>query len=409
MKKLVLILFLISAGISLLAQRRMSSTAPSPSPGDVRSRYPNTDLDSKLNPKINGEINQRKLPIDLTTEYLLSHVQSYPIVIFNPLLTQTDSIPLPEIQKIRMIDGRFDIKKVGFFPSDHSLQEKSLFMVGLQLQGNLAGWLKENFIDKNFILDSNNTQNRELVILLKQFWYSFSANIALNGKTNLISTLHYRFDIFSSKEAGYYPLKKMEGIYSAIYNDSKVYNLLTDSLMAALKKQISNLPYTAFEKEKNWIAPADFIDYCNKDLKHIHKIEENKKGLYASYEDFLANKPIADSIVMIKKYNNSGFTTIFACQIAPYQKGEPLSGTKAWGYYDGASIFINIGNGFYIKLILSGEDYLFLFIKNMGYDKIKTELQDHMYINDSPYKLLKNFTKQYSLIYKLNYENGKLY
>jgi hypothetical protein len=112
---------------------------------------------------------------------------------------------------------------------------------------------------------------------------------------------------------------------------------------------------------------------------------------------------------MIKKYNNSGFTTIYACQIAPYQKGEALSGTKAWGYYDGVSIFLNIGNGFYVKLILSGEDYLFLFLKNMGYDRIKKEMQDHLFINDTPYNLLRNFTKQYSLIYKLNYETGKLF
>jgi hypothetical protein len=394
-----------------MAQRRISSNPPGPSPGDVISRnaYSNVNREDPLNPKINGDVNPRRSPIDLTTDYLLSHVQSYPIVNFNPQLTHTDSINLPEIQKIRIIDGRFDIKKVGFFPSDHSFQEKSLFMVGLQLQGNLAAWLKENFIDKNVMIDSNNTSNRQLIILLKQFWYSFSASTALNAKTNLISTLHYRFDIFSSKDAGYYPLKKMEGTFSSIYNDSKVYNLLTDSLLVALKKQIAKLPYAAVEKEKNWIAPADFIDYCNKDLKGIQKIEENKKGLYASYEDFLANKTIADSIVLIKKYNNSGFTTLYASQIAPYQNGEPLSGTKAWGYYDGVSIFLNIGNGFYIKLILSGEDYLFLFLKNMGYDKIKKELQDHLYINDTPYKLLRNFTKQYSLIYKLNYETGKLF
>jgi hypothetical protein len=411
MKKWVVLLFLFSTSIPCMAQRRMSSNPPSPSPGDVISRnaYSNVNREDPLNPKINGELNQKKLPIDYATEYLLSHVQSYPIVNFNPQITVTDSIIIPDIQKIRIIDGRFDIKKVGFFPSDHSFQEKSLFMVGLQLQGNLAGWLKDNFIEKNIVIDSNNASKRELVILLKQFWYSFSASETLPAKTNLICTLHYRFDIFSSKDAGYYPLKKMEGTCSAIYNDSKVYNLLTDSLLVLLKKQISTIHYSGFEKEKSWITAADFNDYCNKDLKSIQYIEKNKKGLYASYEDFLANKPMADSIVLIKKYNNSGFTTMYACQIAPYQKGEPLSGTKAWGYYDGVSIFLNIGNGFYVKLILSGEDYLFLFLKNMGYDRIKSELQDHIYINDTPYKLLRNFTKQYSLIYKLNFENGKLY
>jgi hypothetical protein len=409
MKIWVVLLFIFSTTIPTMAQRRMSSNPPSLSPGDIRPRNVNVDREDPLNPKINGELNPKKLPIDFATEYLLSHVQSYPIVDFNPQVTQTDSIKIADIQKIRIIDGRFDIKKVGFFPSDHSFQEKSLFMVGLQLQGNLAGWLKANYIEKNIVIDSNSTSNRELVILLKQFWYSFSASETLAAKKNLICTLHYRFDIFSSKDAGYYPLKKIEGTIKATYNDSKVYNILTDSMLVTLKKQISTISYTAFEKEKNWITTADFIDYCNKDLKRIEKIEENKKGLYTSYADFLANKPIADSIVMVKKYNNSGFTTIYACQIAPYQKGEPLSGTKAWGYYDGVSIFLNIGNGFYVKLIQSGEDYLFLFLKNMDYDKIKSELQDHLYINNTPYKLLRNFTKQYSLIYKLNFENGKLY
>jgi hypothetical protein len=409
MKKLVVLILLFSTTITTMGQRRVSSNPPIPSPGDVRPRNVNTDREDPLNPKINGELNPKKLPIDFATEYLLSHVQSYPIVNFNPQIIQTDSIKLSEIQKIRIIDGRFDIKKVGFFPSDHSFQEKSLFMVGLQLQGNLAGWLKDNFINKNLVIDSSNKSNRELVILLKQFWYSFAVSETLPAKTNLICTIHYRFDIFSAKDAGYYPLKKMEGAINSIYADSKVYNTLTDSLLTVLKNQLTKIQYVALEKEKSWISPADFNDYCNKNLKSIQKIEANKKGLYASYEDFLANKPIADSIVMIKKYNNSGFTTIYACQIAPYQKGEPLSGTKAWGYYDGVSIFLNIGNGFYVKLILSGEDYLFLFLKNMGYDRIKKEMQDHLYINDTPYKLLRNFTKQYSLIYKLNYENGKLY
>lgn len=407
-KWVVLLLFLYTTNLTM-GQRRMSSNPPSPSPGDVRPRNSLVDRDDPLNPKINGEVNSKKIPIDLATDYILSHVQSYPIVDFNPQITQMDSVKIPDIQKIRIIDGRFDIKKVGFFPSDHSFQEKSLFVVGLQLQGNLAGWLKNNFIDKNVILDSNNRSNRDLVILLKQFWYSFSASETLHEKNNLISTLHYRFDIFSSKDAGYYPLKKIEGTFSAVYNNSKVYNILTDSLLMHLKKQFSRLQFAIFEKEKNWIAPADFNNYCNKDIKSILKIEENKKGLYASYEDFLLNKPIADSIVMIKKYSNSGFTTLYACQLAPYQKGEPLSGTKAWGYYDGVSIFLNSGNGFYIKLILSGEDYLFLFLKNLGYDKIKSEMQDHIYINDTPYKLLRNFTKQYTLIYKLNFETGKLF
>jgi hypothetical protein len=77
-KWVVLVLFLYTTNITM-AQRRMSSNPPSPSPGDVRPRNSLVDRDDPLNPKINGEVNSNKIPIDLATDYILSHVQTYPI------------------------------------------------------------------------------------------------------------------------------------------------------------------------------------------------------------------------------------------------------------------------------------------------------------------------------------------
>ena len=351
-----------------------------------------------------------KFRYDLLTNNLLSHLHNYPIVLFKPKTTVTGSLSLPDIQSIRIIDGRYDVKKIGFFLCDHSFRERQVYMVGLQLQGNLTGWLKENFIDKNIIIDSNNSNKRQLVILLKKFWYSISAPEPIPSvKKDLVTTLHYRFDIFSSKDIGYYPIKKIEGSFSEKYNSNKAYNSLSDSVLQLLKDQFSKLPFEENEVEKKWMAPADFVDYCNKALKSLQSFENKKKGLYESYQDFLDNKPMADSVDMITKYNNSGYSALYACQIAAYQNGEPLSGTKAWGYFDGETIFLNTGNGFYIKLLLSGDDYLFLFLKNLSNDKINTEMQKRILINDTPYKLLKNFTASYSLIYQLDYTTGKLF
>jgi hypothetical protein len=382
-----------------------------PTTGDSHTKVPYGSItDSWQNLNNASTVNPLKFTADFTTNNLLSHIHNYPIVLFNPKTNITGILNFPEIQSIRIIDGRYDVKKVGFFPCDHSFREKQLFMVGLQLQGNFAGWLKENFIDKIIIIDSNNTNKRQLVILVKKFWYSFSAAEPIaTVKNDLITTLHYRFDIFSSKDIGYYPLKRIEGSFSQKYNNNKAYNTLTDSVLLLLKNQLGKLQFESNEVENKWMAPADFVDYCNKDFKSLQNFEKKKKGLYESYQDFLANNPVADSVIMITKYSNSGNAVLYACQIAAYQNSEPLSGTKAWGYFDGETIFLNTGNGFYIKLILSGDDYLFLFLKNIGNDKINAEMQRRILINDTPYKLLKKFTASYSIIYQFDYTTGKLF
>ncbi len=406
----VLFIILLFSFISANAQRQRYDGYV-PTTGDSHTKVPYGDIpDSWQNLNNSNKLNPSKQTTDITTNNLLSHVHNYPIVIFKPQTTVTGILKLTDVQSIRIIDGRYDINKVGFFPCDHSFREKQLFMVGLQLQGNLAGWVKENFIAKNIIIDSNSSNKRQLVILLKKFWYSFSAiEPTASAKNDLITTLHYRFDIFSSKDVGYYPLKKIEGSFSGKYNNNKAYNSLADSLLLLLKNQFGKLQYEANEIDKKWIAPADFIDYCNKNLKSLQNFEKKNKGLYESYEDFIANKPMADSVEMVTKYSNSGTAILYACQIAAYQNAEPLSGTKAWGYFDGETIFLNTGNGFYIKLILSGDDYLFLFLRNIGNDKINAELQRRIFINDTSYKLLKRFTSSYSLIYQLDYTTGKLF
>jgi hypothetical protein len=208
---------------------------------------------------------------------------------------------------------------------------------------------------------------------------------------------------------GYYPIKRIEGSFTTNLNNNKSYNTLTDSVIVLLKDQFTKFRFEAIEIESKWIAPADFVDYCNKDFKRLRDFEKKNKGLYENYEDFLENNPMADSVEMIKKYTNSGTTILYACEIAAYQNKEPRSGTKAWGYFDGETIYLNTGSGLYIKLIRSDGDYLFLFLKNLGNDKINAAIRSSIIINETPYQILKKFSRSYSLIYQLNYTSGKLF
>lgn len=346
---------------------------------------------------------------DKEEEELLFTDRAYPVVNFKPPLKFKSELSLQGIQSVKIIDARFDSTKVSFYPSDKSFMDKGYFLVGLQLQGKLKGWIQENFVNKAVRLNSIDNTNRQLILLIKKFWFSDHTIEPEHGKKNdLISTLQYQIEVFSSKDANYYPIKIIEGTFSGNFDKGKSYSILSDSLLMHLSMQLLNIPFETIETQKVPLSENKFLSFCERDLKKVENIEQREKGVYDSYENFIANKPMADSIVMISKYTNSGRSVLYACQIAGYQKGEPISGTKAWGYFDGRSIFLNTGNGFYIRLVKRGNDYLFLFLKNMNYDRINGEMQDHILINNATYRSLKIFASKYSLIYKLDFYTGKL-
>ncbi len=340
----------------------------------------------------------------------LQRNMNYPVVDFVPKTSFSEIIHLPGIKTIRMVDGRYDTQKVGFVPSDKKVQFNKVYVVGLQLTHNLMGWLKEKFLEPNVVTGDSST-DRQLVIVLKKYWFGHSANEPYTAKDpKLITSLHYHFEVFSYIPAeGYFAQKKVEGVLSAPYNHSLSYNTLSDSLLVILQKNIQAIHFETREIEKNIILPEDFVTYYNNQYIERLSLAKKSKGVYETYEDFLNNRPMADSVDLVLKYNNFETTPPYAFQLAAYNQNTAVSANKAWGYFDGQTFYINCGSGLYLKLIRKRNDFLFFYLENIGSDKIKKDLVNRLYINNTPYSILKTYTKAFVLTYQLDWETGQLF
>ena len=331
----------------------------------------------------------------------------YPIIQFSLAEKMVGAIDLSHVKSISLIDARFDRQKVGFYPCD-TKSKNELRVVGLQLTGGPAGWLQKNFFEKNVITDSNS--KRQLVIVLRKFWFGHSA-IEFYTKIDppLITSLYYRYDLFSLIDSQYYPLKKIEGVLSMRFKNSSSYNVLSDSMLMILKKEISHLEISKKETGSSLILPADFRAFYNQQLRNIPLIEKKVKGFYKSYQDFIKNMPTADSAEFVVKYNNYERFPMYACQLVPQHADSLLDSRKLWGYFDGESLFINVGEGVYLKLIRNERNFIFLYLRNIGDDRITKDMLTKIFIAGSAYPLLKSYTKKFAITYELDFETGKLY
>ncbi|MES2330988.1 MAG: hypothetical protein V4539_15400 [Bacteroidota bacterium] len=316
-------------------------------------------------------------------------------------------LPMPAANII-LIDARADNEKVGFMPLESDMQKKGYTTVGLQLDKKLSGWFNDNFIEKNISIDSN--QPRQLEIVIRKFWFSNSVSELYSvSNPKLRTSLHYQFDVYSSFNLGYYPQQKIMGSFTTLYNKGNAYNELTDSLFAVLRKSLGKLDLKAMETDNNWQSPIDFNDYYNSKMRQVSHFEQMPRGLYASYQDFLEKNISGDSVELVKQYSNYDRAEMYACQLTAFKDGQHIPSNKSWGYYDGSFLFLNTGNGFFVKLIRSKENFNFYHVRNIQQDRIKQDILNGINIGNTSYQLLKDYTKAFALTYQLDTDTGTLY
>jgi hypothetical protein len=112
---------------------------------------------------------------------------------------------------------------------------------------------------------------------------------------------------------------------------------------------------------------------------------------------------------MIRKFTNYDRVPLYACIITGFKEGLPMSCNRSWGYFDGIDLFTNAGSGFFIKLKRSKENYIFYNLKNIQQDNIKKDILEGMKFGETPYLLMRDYTKIFTLTYQLDPETGKLY
>lgn len=396
-KPIFIFLGLIACTCAGAQVRRSGGLNPSANPN---RRELLVDKNNYLDQNLNGLPNK--------SPNLSSLTSAYPIVGISLENHSTDTILLSSVGSIKLIDARFDNDKVGFLPLKNEIQKNGYNVAGLEINKKPAGWLKEDFFEKNIITDSNS--KRQLVIVIRNFWFSNTANeLYTVSNPRLLTTLHYKFDVYSSIDFGYYPQRKIEGSFTGLHGKGYVYNELVDSLLSLLKKDLRKENFAAKETESNWQSPVDFNDYYNTRIRQASHFEKMPKGLYQTYTDFLEGHVISDSIELTKKYTNYDQSPLYACELTAFRNGLHQPSNQSWGYFNGTSLFLNAGNGFFIRLINSKQDHVFFHLKNIQEDRIKKDMLDGIRIGDSPYMLLKDYTKAFALTYQLDLETGKLY
>lgn len=332
----------------------------------------------------------------------------FPILEIDPTVSFKEQINLQEIRQIKLFDVRSDISKVGFLPVNLNLKKKGIKTIGFQIKDGPLKWLTKSFIDAHIITDS--TCKRDLIVVLQKCWFSTNANELYSASNPKLKTsLEYEFDIYTLFNDLYFPQKKINGAFTELYNEGKGLNTLIDSLLQVLKLEVFIKNYAEKENLKNAISLYNFNDFYNQQLKRYKEISISKKGVYLTYEDFLNKKIFADTVELVNKYDNIGRTNIYATEITAIKNGASVSCNKAWGYFDGVSLFVNNSNGLYIKLThLDNSNYIFSDLNNFASDRIKSPIKSSLIFGKSNYEIIKDYSRVTPLTYQLDLATGKL-
>lgn len=340
---------------------------------------------------------------------IISTTVGFTVVEIIPQIHFNEQIDLKEIRQIKLIDVRSDISKVGYLPINLASKKKGIKTMGLQIKEGPLKWLTKYFIDPYINTDS--TSERDLIIVFQKCWFTSSANEPYSASSPRLKTnLEYELEVYTLFNNLYYPQKKISGIFTEQYNEGKGINILIDSLLQVLKTEVFIKNYTTKETENSAITHSDFNNFYNQQLKRYKEIAKPIRGVYLTYKDFLNKKIYADSIELIKKYDNIGSTGIYATEINAHKEGESVSCNKAWGYSDGANLFVNNSNGFFIRLThIGNSSYIFNNINSLAFDRIKSPIKSSLQFGSSSYEIIKDYSRATPLTYQLDLITGKLY
>ncbi|MDB5210014.1 MAG: hypothetical protein JWQ30_841 [Sediminibacterium sp.] len=400
------LLFLLLCAHADAQQRRSTGNSTSPTPVNYNSPTKGQLLVDKNN--YADQNSATALKKTGTAPYAPSTSNPFSIFSIPTKNTKPDTMLAMPAGSIILIDARADNEKVGFMPLESDMQKKGYTTVGLQLDKKLSGWFKDNFIEKNISIDSNHP--RHLEIMIRKFWFSNGVSELYSvANPKLRTTLYYQFDVYSSFNLGYYPQQKITGSFTTLYDKGNAYNELTDSLFAVLRKELHRQNLEVKEVDSNWQSPIDFNDYYNSKMRQVSHFEQMPRGLYATYQDFLEKNISGDSVELVKQYSNYDRAEMYACQLTAFKDRQHIPSNKSWGYYDGSFLFLNTGNGFFVKLIRSKENFNFYHLRNIQQDRIKQDILSGINIGNTSYRLLKDYTKAFALTYQLDTDTGILY
>ena len=314
-----------------------------------------------------------------------------------PAYLSVPKINLP-VYRIEIIDNRFD-DKLGFIPIFKYAPRE------IRLINTLPVAIKEIFAAGIELAET--TQNRKMIVAIQNCWITYYAESKFNFlKKTLVAKLEYNFECFTSIDTNYYPLKRMSGNLTMTFRDEVTSGILIDSMFHLLQHEISRLTIPEKENPKTIISETRMDNYILQKKASIPK--RFKRGMYASYDDFVKQEVITDSVDIIpyKDYYNR---YAIAANIAIIKDGAAEPCNKCWGYFDGRYLFYNTGNGFFVRMLYAKGQFVFADLQQLTYNTIKKSITSESIIGDTPYNIIKDYGRSLHILYQLNYEDGKLY
>ncbi len=300
---------------------------------------------------------------------------------------------------IRFIDNRYDTSRFGFFPVYKRVPKS------IRLNDELPAWMQFQF-SKLFIKDE--TKDRQLLIAVQKFWFSPEAYEKFSLlKQKMQIALYYNLEVYSFVNNQYFAIKRLEGSFRTTFNEELAYQALTDSLFTLLKKELPGIDYTLRESKGRSLDSTQVFQYFSDKKKRVPK-NFIRKGVYTSYDDFIKQKVIGDSVEIVKSYDYYQMRMV-GCNLGVYVQGELQSCNKYWGYFDGRYLFVNTGDGFFIRLRPWDNQFVLADLQEIAMQTIHKSAISDVIIGSSSFGNIKDFAKTYRLFYQLDYDDGKLF
>ena len=302
------------------------------------------------------------------------------------------------VYRIEIIDNRYDTYKLGFHPEFKKAPRE------VRPSLPLPEIIKEIFSNGVQLDDS---ANRKLIVVIQECWISYYAESRFNIlKKNMLAELQYKLECFTALDTAYYPLKRINGDIVMIYDEEITTRQLVDSMIHVIQMEIPKLKIGERENASSLISETRMNNYIIQKKAVIPR--RYAYGVYPTFEDFLQQKPITDSIDIIP-YKDYAERDVVAAHLGLIKNGltEPCS--KYWGYFDGRYLFYNTGNGYFVRMFPVDGQFVFADLQQVALNTKKKSITSESLIGKTSYDIIKDYGKAYHLFFQLNYDNGKLY
>ena len=256
---------------------------------------------------------------------------------------------------IEILDARNDSSKVGFLINGIIPE---LYRLNYQngLTTDVTDYLSAYYT--NAFTENNN----KVLIVVKKLWVSqFDTTLKVGSGliySGNIYSVNLKLEFYLKNESNYYPITRIDSsFFTTQRNSAKAFGIeIIDGLINCCDKLFSINTSLIKQRKKYTIDQVKQFNKLALD-KPILQTNQYKKGVYATFSEFLNNAPS----VTYSGIDQQKFGDVLYLNDG---KGGEYASNKFWGYCDGENIYIISARNFF-RLVRTQNTFEFYGIKNL--------------------------------------------